>query len=220
MNTEIKQFVGQELLGDDQAVRSQFISHFKEEIEAFITSMASAYEAWQKYDKTVGTDKRRAYVAAFLFNALNNLLASMKLFISGYSIPSGNLVRQTLEAIFTAILCSCKKLQVYQQIDRNKFSTKDAGKMVLKHSELLNIKKKSIQDAMKIYVFYHKFSHSTLLALAQNISFTSSGTIYVGPSFDDEKLFAYRKEVSGRLNISKTISNVIEGILMEQERNS
>jgi hypothetical protein len=220
MNAEIKQFLSQELFGDDDEVRSQFISHFNSEIEAFVDSMVSAHESWLKYDKTVGTDKRRAYVAAFLFNALNNLLASMKLFVSGYSIPSGNLVRQTLEAIFTAILCSCKKLQVYQQIDRNKFSTKDSGKLVLKHSELLNIKKKSIKDAMKIYAFYHKFSHSTLLALAHNISFTTSGTIYVGPSFDAEKLFAYRKEVSGRLNIAKTISNVIEGILMEQERTS
>ena len=35
-----------------------------------------------------------------------------------------------------------------------------------------------------------------------------------------EKLTAYRKEVSGRLNIAETISNVIEGILMEQERTS
>jgi hypothetical protein len=220
MNTEIRQFVGQELMSDNQEVRSQFISHFNEEIEAFITAMASAYEEWQKYDKTVGTDRRRAYVAAFLFNALNNLLASMKLFISGYSIPSGNLVRQTLEAIFTAILCSCKKLQVYQQIERDKFSTKDSGKLLLKHSELLNIEKKSIKAAMKLYVFYHKFSHSTLMALAHNISFTNSGTIYVGPSFDAEKLLAYRKEVSGRLNIAKTISNVIEGILMEQKKTS
>jgi hypothetical protein len=71
---------------------------------------------------------------------------------------------------------------------------------------------------MKLYVFYHKFSHSTLLALAHNISFNNSGTIYVGPSFDEEKLFAYRKEVSRRLNIARTISNVIEGILMEQKR--
>jgi len=220
MDTDILHLVRQELLGDDQEVRSQFISHFDSEISAFINAMASAYQSWMKYDKTVGTDKRRAYVAAFLFNAINNLLASMKLFISGYSIPSGNLVRQTLEAIFTAILCSSTKLQVYQQIDRNKFSTKDAGKMVLKYSELLNIKKKSIHAAMKIYVFYHKFSHSSLLALAHNISFTNSGKIYVGPSFDDEKLFVYRKEVSGRLNVAKTISNVIEGILMEQERNN
>jgi hypothetical protein len=146
------------------------------------------------------------------------LLTSMKLFISGYSIPSGNLMRQTLEAVFTAILCSCKKLQVYQQIDRDKFSTKDSGKLVLKHSELLNIEKKSIKTAMKIYVFYHNFSHSTLLALAHNISFTTAGRIYVGPSFDAEKLSSYRKEVSGRLNAAKMISNVIEGIIIEQKR--
>ena len=53
-----------------------------------------------------------------------------------------------------------------------------------------------------------------------NISFTNSGTIYVGPAFDAEKLFAYQKEASGRLNIAKTISNVIEGILIEQKRTS
>ena len=218
MNTDIQYLVRQELLGDNQEARSQFISHFQPEISAFIDAMASAYKSWMKYDKIVGTDKRRAYVAAFLFNAISNLIASMKLLISGYSIPSGNLVRQTLEAIFVAILCSNKKLQVYQQVDQDKFSTKNAGKMVLKNWEMLNIEKKSIQAAMKVYEFYHKFSHSSSLALAHNISFTNSGKIYVGPSFDDKKLFAYRKEVSGRLNVAKTISNVIQGILMEQER--
>ena len=58
MNTEIRQFVGQELMSDNQEVRSQFINHFNKEIETFITAMASAYEAWQTYDKTVGTDRR------------------------------------------------------------------------------------------------------------------------------------------------------------------
>jgi hypothetical protein len=220
MDTDLRHLVKKELLEDDYEVRSFFSSHFESEISAFINVMAQAYHSWIKYDSTVRTNRRRAYVSAFLFNAFNNLLASMKLFISGYSIPSGNLVRQTIESICSAILCSIEKLQIYQQIDQNKFSSKNAGKLVLKYSKTFNIDQKAMQSLMKLYEFYHKFSHTSLLALAHNISFSNIGRIYVGPSFDDKKMFAYRKEVSSRVNLAKTISNVIEGILVEQEKHS
>ena len=144
----------------------------------------------------------------------------MKLFISGYSIPSGNLVRQTIEAICSAILCSAETLQFYQQIDQNKFSPHKAGKLLLKHSKTFNIDQKAMQSLLKLNGFYHKFSHATLLALAQNMSFSQLGQIYVGPSFDDDKLFGYRKEMTTRIKLANNISNVIEGILMSKDKTS
>ena len=206
--------IRKELLEDDQDVRSQFLKHFTDETSEFISEMTKTYSSWKTYEATVGTDMRRVYVTAFFFNAFNNLLVSTKLLLSGYSVPSGNLVRQTIEAICTAILCSAKKLTVYEQITRNKFSSNDAGRLVLKHRKTLNIEKKAMESLLRLHKFYHHFSHPSLIGLAQNISLSSSDhSVYLGASFDKEKLSGYRKEVSARVELALLISKAIDGLV-------
>ena len=213
MNSEAVNMMRKELFDENEEVRSQFLKHFPHETSEFINEISNAYVSWRKYDQTVGADKRRAYVAAYFFNAINNLLASTKLFLSGYSIPSGNLVRQTIEALCCGILCSSHNLKVYEQIDQNKFSANKAGNLILKHCDTLNINKEQMTSLLRLYDFYHKFSHSSLLALAQNMSFaTPSNEVYLGASFDEGKLAVYEKEVSTRLNLALLISKAIKGL--------
>jgi hypothetical protein len=88
-----------EIFGEDKEVKEKFISNFESEITAFINAIVESYQAWLKYDASIGSGRRRAFVAAFLFNAISNLTASMKMLISGYTIPAGNLVRQTIQKI-------------------------------------------------------------------------------------------------------------------------
>lgn len=130
-----------EIIQDDNQVRSEFLNHFRAEIFSFIQAIAEAYDSWQQYDARIGDNLRRAYVAAYFFNSINNLSASMKLFISGYPIPSGNLIRQTIESICSAILCSSDELRYYQNIEQNKFSPNKAVQLLSKHSKILGIKK-------------------------------------------------------------------------------
>ena len=119
-----------EILGEDEEVKKKFISNFESEITAFIDAIVESYQVWLKYDALIGSDRRRAFVSAFLFNAISNLSVSMKMLISGYIIPSGNLVRQTIESICSAILCSNEQLQFYQQVEQDKFFSKSSIKRV------------------------------------------------------------------------------------------
>ena len=111
-----------EILSEDREIKEKFISNFEQEIVGFIDSIIESYQAWQKYDALIGENRRRAFVAAFLFNAITNLSASMKMLISRYAIPSGNLVRQTIESLCSAILCSNAQLHFYQSGSRGSFS--------------------------------------------------------------------------------------------------
>ena len=219
MAEDIQDIFRREVLEDDNEVREQFLKVFQNDVFKFIKSMEAVYKTWQKYDKTIGKNKRKAYVSAFLFNAINNLVGSMKLFISGYSIPSGNLIRQTIESLCTAILCSKESLQYYNRVDQNIFSPQKAVNLVQRNADKLRVNKQSISVVKKSYEFYHKFSHSSLLALSHNLSLSNKGTLYIGPSFDEEKLPGYKKEITHRLSLAKVFSNIIQGILLIEKEN-
>ena len=220
MDNNLHQIIARELLEENKEVKSKFLDTFQSEITEFIDAIVESCRTWLKYDATIGTNRRRAFVSAFVFNAISNLLTSMKIFIFGYSTPSGNLVRQTIESICSAILCSSGKLQFYEQVEQDKFSSKNTIRLVLKHSKEFQINRNAMLALRKLYEFYHKLSHSSSLTLAHNISMSNLGKIYVGPSFDDKKMFAYRKEVTNRINLAKNITNVLEGILIEQKGGS
>jgi hypothetical protein len=209
-----------EILGENKEVKEKFISTFETEITEFINSIVESYQRWSKYDSLVGSDRRRAFVAAFLFNAITNLSASMKMLIAGYTIPSGNLIRQTIESTCSAILCSSELLQFYQQVEQDKFSSKSSLNLVLKHSKKLHINRDAMISLKKLYEFYHNFSHSSSLTLAFNTSIGNLGTTYIGASFDDQKMFAYKKETANRINLSKNITNVIEALLLPRSDTS
>lgn len=220
MAEDIHEIFRREIFDDDLAVRDQFIESFEKDIDDFVSAMAETYQAWLKYDGRIGVNKRRAYVSAFLFNAINNLVNSMKLFISGYTIPSGNLIRQTIESLCTAILCSTESINVYQRVDEDKFSPPKAINLVQRHANCLNINKKSIQIVKIVYEFYHNYSHSSLLALSHNMSLSQTGNLFIGPSFDKVKMSGYKKEMAQRVNLAKVCPNVIDGILLAEKGNN
>lgn len=219
MTENSHEIIKKEVLEDDNEVREQFLNVFRNDVFKFIDLMGEVYKVWRKYDDTIGTNKRKAYVSAFLFNAFNNLASSMKLYISGYSIPSGNLIRQTLESLCTAILCSKESLQYYIRVDQNKFSPQKAVNLVQKNANKLKVNKDSISVLKKSYEFYHQFSHSSLLALTHNLSLSNKGSLFIGPSFDEEKLLGYIKEIAHRLSLAEVFPNIIQGILLAEKEN-
>ncbi|MEW6615711.1 MAG: hypothetical protein AB1401_09630 [Thermodesulfobacteriota bacterium] len=207
----IKEIIEKEIHEDDIKTRSQFMDSFKGEVSAFIDGLTDAFYKWEEYDSKIDTDIRKAYVSAFLYNAIDSLTLSMKLFLSGYIIPSGNLLRYTLESLCLAILCSDKSLPYYEKIEQNKFSANAALNCVLKNAEKLNIIKESIETLKGIYEYNHNYSHATLLSLYH--IFSKRGEQYFGPSFDKGKMVIYKKETETRVNLAKVFSNIIEGIL-------
>lgn len=109
-----------EILEDNIEVRKEFLRHYKHEISNFIDSITVAHERWESFDKNISNDEQKAYISFFIFNAVSNLSVSMKLFIGGYTVPSGSLFRITIESVAMGLLCSNNKLSIYEKIiDKN-----------------------------------------------------------------------------------------------------
>src|SRR6267378_4026115 len=81
------------LLGDNADVRVQFLHHFDQLIDDFLSYANTAYGRLRAFAHSVVTDNRAAWTEAFLFSAFNNSLTSCHLLISGFPIPAGNLMR-------------------------------------------------------------------------------------------------------------------------------
>ena len=111
-----------EILSNDEEVRAEFLNKFKEDATKFSGAMAKAFIAWRGLDADTGENQDRAYVSALVFTALTLHVQSMKLFFSGQLIPAGNIVRQVIESIALALVCSSKELNVLERFKEDKYS--------------------------------------------------------------------------------------------------
>jgi len=121
-------------------------------------------------------------------------------------------MRQVLESIATALLCSSSTLGVLEKYVKGKYSTQKSVEHLIKHSSKLGLNKEAIKDLKKSQIFYHGYSHPTLRTLAIHISFDTEGALYVGSSFDEGKVDQYRKEAEGRLSLAKTFPNFVVAV--------
>ena len=131
------------LLGDNADVRAQFLNHFGEMINDFLSHAVRAYGRLQAFGRGVVLDRRAAWSEAFLFSAFNSSLTSCHLLISGLPTPAGNLMRHYGEACAMALLCSHRAIDVLQRLDANPagFPVDSAVQTVRKrrNSELLRL---------------------------------------------------------------------------------
>ena len=206
------EMITEELAGDDTEVRQYYTDHFKSQITDFTKAMSDAYINWKQFDDNIGKNKNKALVSELIYSAINSHIISMKIFLSGYIVPAGNLQRQVLETIALALLCSNSKLKVLDLFMNNKYSTNKAVKDVLNNYQKLNLKKTAIQTLKRYQVFYHKYSHPSQLSLASIISFSREGKLYLGASFDEGKIKEYTKEVNSRVSLAEVFNNIINGI--------
>jgi hypothetical protein len=208
---EAKEKIFKELTEEDIETKNEFLNHFKEEVIKFSETMAEAFLNWRTLDEGSAKNDKHAYISALVYTSIYLHILSMKLFISGHSIAAGNLFRQVLETIALAFLCSGKDLKFIDEFMANKYSPQKSIKYLSKYAGKLGLHKDSIKDLRKAIDFYNKFSHISLLTIASGTSFTKQ-SLFVGSSFDQRKIEAYKKEINGRLSLAKVFSNFIDGV--------
>jgi hypothetical protein len=216
--SNVPKSIAEEVMEDDSEVRKNFINHFSSQIDDFIIAMSSAYHNWKEFDANIGTDMKKAHISALIYSAINSHIISMKIFLSGYIVPAGNLQRQVLETIALALLCSNPRLKVLDRFMKNNYSTHEAVKDVSNNYQQLNLNKTAVQVMKRSQIFYHKYSHPSLLSLASLISFSRKGKLYLGASFDDGKINEYTKEINGRVSLANLFDNIIDGIKINIEK--
>src|SRR5690242_15037331 len=94
------------ILDDHRRTRANFMALLGPELDIAIAACTGAYNTWIEFDRSVAYDPRTAMVATFCYTAVNSLLTSLHLLVSGLVVPSGNLMRHYGEAVAMALLCS------------------------------------------------------------------------------------------------------------------
>lgn len=211
-NKTLSNQIKNELVGSDREVIEAFLSHFESDIKQFMQSMTEAYCLWKEFDSKIGNSVEKAHISSLVFGAIKFHIMSMRLMITGYQVPAGNLQRQVLETIAMAFLASKPKLGYLKRYMENKYSTHNAVRDVLNNHEALGLNKDALMTLKKTQTFYHKFSHPTMLTVASSISMSQAGGLYLGASFDEGKIEIYKKEVNNRISIAKLFENIIFGI--------
>lgn len=200
-----------EITTDDPDVRGEYLKRFEHETKEFSEVMARVMLNWLKEHSEAQRDEKRLQVFALVFMAVHLHVGSMKLLLSGNTVASGNLFRQTLETIALALLCSGKELDFLDRFNNGKYSTDKAIRDVLNLVDKLGLKRGGVQALKDGQDFYHKYSHITKLTIGVAQSFSGEG-IYVGACFDEGKLEYYSKEVAGRLSLARALNSFVEAV--------
>lgn len=210
--SEIQKIIRKELESDRAEVRQKFIKKFKDSTTDFIDAMSTASLKWIGLDSGINGSIEKAHVSSIIYNLINTHVISMKLFLSGYSIPAGNLQRQVVESMALALLCSKRDLNALRKYTDNKYSSKNSIMHLKKHRKILNLDEKFVTVLEQAQRFYHNFSHPSQFSFATLISYSEEGMVYFGASFDEGKLEQYAKEIKWRVNLAHGINDLIDSI--------
>jgi hypothetical protein len=153
---EARQKIAAELSSPGNEVREEFFAHFQGEANEFEKWMAEAVIRWQAFDGTMGTDAEKGLVSALIYSAILFNVQSMKLFLSGHIVAAGALMRQVVEAIALALLCSNKDLGVLSRVLNNRYSTNDAVTHVGRRAKQVGLLPGGLESLQKAQSFYHK----------------------------------------------------------------
>jgi ABC-type transport system involved in cytochrome bd biosynthesis fused ATPase/permease subunit len=165
---------------EDAHTRSQYLNHFSQQVSEFSQAMSRAFLEWRELHGQLGGDQKKRNVSALVYCAVGLHISSMKLFLSGHTIPAGNLQRQVIETIALACLCSAKELDVLDRFIQDKYSTQHAIRDALRHVNLLRLNVEAVEVLERWQSLYHKYSHPSQLMIAHHMSI-SEGNILFGP---------------------------------------
>jgi len=212
MNLAPAELIHRALFGiDDEPTRLRFLEHFGDQICQFETTMTSVYESWQEFDKTFTKDQDSGTVVGILFGVIARLILSMKLLMAGHITLTGAAKRHVIEAVALALLFSKQELPYLHKVWEGKFAVNKAIDLIIKHQKKLNLNKEALNTMKEARNFYDKLSHPTIFSMGDTINLDGTG-MYLGASFDEDKLPFYQKEVNSRVGLANILINVMEGV--------
>lgn len=206
------------ILADHANTRALYVGAFEPEIASLSDALTRAFLVNRAIDDLV-RDARTGHIAAFYLYALNSLVSSSQLLVSGMLVPSGNMMRQYGESLATAMLF-CFQFDFYERYTRNpqQFSVKDSikhvGKFMARRSSSAN--RTAWKTFARITKFYDQFSHASARAVASQLIFASRGRLVtIGGGFDPAKLHQYRIEFVRRRSAADVLVPIGVGIAKE-----
>lgn len=203
----------EELISDDSYSRAQFIKTFQIELEHVSKLINSALRNWRSLDIYCANKGKIQLTSAIVFCSCKLHIDSMKLFLAGHTIASGNICRQSIESMCLSILCSRKNMRYLDQFIKNEYSTNNSLRDIQRDADKLHIKNSTIVFLDKNKKYYDNFSHPTHQTIISVISLADGKALFISPSFDKQKMEGYKKEINLRIDLAKLLIEVIEIVM-------
>lgn len=221
-----------EIFNTNDQVGSEFSKHFPKELLEFADNFSLSYKKYLEFDRLLQNTKneQKGMVLGLTYLFLDNIFTSVKLFILGYQIPAGNLMRQVTEGVALASLCSLKdpivintrkekgklkKIHFYTNFLKD--SSDARSHLSVKYLEL-NAKQYGISSDAIVALnnqkkIFNNYSHPSILAISSLVSHEYPGKIFMGGGFDKEKIDQYRIELVNRVRFCAILPNVIQWLI-------
>jgi hypothetical protein len=225
-----------ELFNENKEIIHSFENKFPKELLDFAENFSFAWKKYMELNRLLenSSNKQRGFVLGWVYLLLENLFTSTKLFIQGHSVPSGNLMRQVIEGIAMAILCSLdEKIEIYSQkkrkwVEANFYESfrKDKPDAITskalwyldKNKKKLNLKKEGLEILYKVRKHNHQYSHPSQLSLGATIWFGSPPKLFFGGGFDEEKIREYKIDLDIRTGLCKQLPAVIDWLIVKVKK--
>lgn len=201
------------VMDDKSSVRELFLDDFASEIEACCIAAHGTYVSFKQMTDKLPLTERVSLTEFFVYQAINSVVTSLSLLITGRLVPSGNLMRHYGEATAMAFLCCHPSIPEYGRFMANpmKYPVHKAMTSVSKpkYRKLLNINAANWAEFTKLTSFYDKLSHAGAMTLADATIFAQPGMVSLGGDFDSDKLDQYKIELSRRQSAAEVLDHGI-----------
>ena len=224
--------IRRELFDENRWIKDQFAAHVGEALPELCEALASCFRLLPAFNDAASTaeTKRTALVAAFVFGVLDDLVVSTKLLLAGNLPTAGNQMRQAVEGIAMAFLCSTEDLLIIETKTKNRppvmarywekvwdEDRRTQGHLALRrlgwNAGALRVNADAVTRLGLAKKHYNGFSHCGTLTIASRVSLGEPGTVYLGGHFDPAKLDAYRVEMNERIGLCRVLPPFMERML-------
>jgi hypothetical protein len=218
-----------EVFDDDKWVKDEFADHLAGDLTQLSERLATCFALFPGLNEVatrVGT-KQAALVAAFAFGVVDDVLVSTKLLVSGKLMPAGNLMRQAIEGIAVALLCSATDLLIVEQRkgkpvmarywerllddDRRTSGHLAVGQLSWNRTTL-GVAEDAVKRLKVVKNHYNVFSHPGTFGIASRVALGTEGQVYAGGHFDIDKLEGYGVEVRERIGLCGILPSLIKAL--------
>ncbi|WP_423383536.1 hypothetical protein [Burkholderia sp. LMG 32019] len=212
-----------ELLDPDQQVRDEFARALAPELEALAAGLAASFAGLPPIVEAATrlSTQRAKLVAGFAIGVLDDLVVATKLLIAGKGPAAGNTMRQAIEGVAIATLCSAEAPLVlerskkhgavracyWERMDQEHLCTR--GHHALTQLEwnavTLGVSADAIERLRAAQRHYHEFSHCGPVTIGLRTALAGPGVTWIGGHFDAAKLDWYRVEMCERIGLCRVL---------------
>jgi hypothetical protein len=195
-----------QLFRPDEPLIEEFVARFPEDVREFHAKITRAAEVCLGFHRSKGDRRDLDAASLFLFNGINCLAMSMRLLLSGYLVPSGNLCRNVLESVAIASLISEPKTKCFERLENEEEFASQAVYWMKKNANTLGYNGEGVQELIDLYKFFHHFSHPSIVSLGSVVT-GGEGPLVLGGIFAANRHDDYKTEIQIRIRLANLLTD-------------